>query len=277
MSVSGDAEVMIAARSALLTALEALRGHRSSIVLVGAQAIYLHTGAAPVALAESTKDSDLALDPRSLPADPLLEDAMTNAGFHRNVTHPQPGAWLDAHGVPVDLMVPEALAGPGTRAATLPPHDRQATRRATGLEAAVADHSPMTIASLAEGDNREHTVEVASPAALLVTKLHKLGERQHSPTRLLDKDAHDLYRLLVGTESSHLAVAIARLRADDLAGGVTEQALTLLEELFANDASALGSRMAGRAEEGVGDPLNVSASVALLASDLLDALGGAPR
>lgn len=50
-------------------------------MVVGSQAIYLHTGGAAVALAEATKDSDLALDPRSLGDRPLLEDLMRAAGF----------------------------------------------------------------------------------------------------------------------------------------------------------------------------------------------------
>jgi hypothetical protein len=63
MSHAGDAALMIAARAALLDALDALAGQREALVLIGAQAIYLHTGAADVALAEVTKDSDLAVDP----------------------------------------------------------------------------------------------------------------------------------------------------------------------------------------------------------------------
>lgn len=41
----GDAPdpVLVEARRALLDALEALRGHSDQIVLVGAQAVYLHT------------------------------------------------------------------------------------------------------------------------------------------------------------------------------------------------------------------------------------------
>ena len=64
MSVSGDADLLVASRRALLDALDALRPHLDAVVVVGAQAIYMHTGAAPVALAETTKDSDLAVDSR---------------------------------------------------------------------------------------------------------------------------------------------------------------------------------------------------------------------
>ncbi len=58
--MTGASEILVRARSALLDALDALAEQRSALVLIGAQAIYLHTGAAPVALAESTKDSDIS-------------------------------------------------------------------------------------------------------------------------------------------------------------------------------------------------------------------------
>lgn len=274
MSRPGDAEVLAAARSALLDALEALREQRDALVLIGAQAIYLHTGAAPVALGEATKDSDLAVDPRALSDDPLLDEAMQRAGFHRNLTEPQPGSWLSPSGIPVDLMVPAALAGSGgRRGARIPPHSRHATRRTPGLEAVVVDHAPMTITALDPADRRSAVIEVAGPAALLVAKLHKLGERQERPERLLDKDAHDIYRLLAATETSTVSSTLAELRNDELAGATTRVAIGYLEQLFASGPEALGSMMAGRAEELVGDPSVVSAAVAVLASDLIAALG----
>jgi hypothetical protein len=100
MSHAGDAELLVAARAALLVALDALADQRDALVLIGAQAIYLHTGAADIALAEATKDSDLAVDPRVLHDAPLLDDAMTAAGFHRDLTYPQPGSWLSPSGTP---------------------------------------------------------------------------------------------------------------------------------------------------------------------------------
>jgi hypothetical protein len=71
MSPAGDAELLVAARAALLDALDALAEQRDALVLIGAQAVYLHTGGADIALAEATKDSDLAVDPRALVDDPL--------------------------------------------------------------------------------------------------------------------------------------------------------------------------------------------------------------
>jgi hypothetical protein len=84
-------------------------------VLVGAQAIYIHTGEADVALATRTKDGDLVINPEILSPDPLLEQAMSKAGFTLNLSRRQPGEWLSSDGVPVDLLVPEALGGAGRR------------------------------------------------------------------------------------------------------------------------------------------------------------------
>jgi hypothetical protein len=76
--------ILIRSRSALLDALAALDAHRDAVIVIGAQAIYLRTAGSPVALAETTKDSDLALDPRVLENEPLLEESMSRAGFYRD-------------------------------------------------------------------------------------------------------------------------------------------------------------------------------------------------
>jgi len=195
---------------------------------------------------------------------------MTRAGFILNPTSDQPGAWLSPRGVPVDLMVPEALAGSRSRrGARIPPHSPRAARRAVGLEAVVVDHAPMTIHALAGDDTRTFTADVAGPGALLIAKVHKIAERRTAPDRLLDKDAHDIYRLLVAVPTPELAAAITRLMNDPLSSPVTTQAMTDLHDMFAAGPHALGSTMAGRAEHGIGEPATVSASTAILAADLL--------
>lgn len=271
-STGGNDDLLVRARSVLLDALTALDEHRESVVVIGAQAIYLHTGSARVAVAEATKDSDLGIDLRTLGDDPLIEEAMSRAGFHHDPVAGQPGSWLSPGGIPVDLMVPEALAGKGSRSVEAPPHDKRALRRAVGLEAAVVDNAVMMIRALATDDDRALEARVAGPGALLVAKLHKLGERQGMPDRLNDKDAYDVYRLLVTIPTQLLATALASLLVDDLAGRVTREALDYLAHLF-RQADSVGSIMAGRAEELVGDPAVVAAASAALASDLLVAVG----
>src|SRR4051794_39631927 len=88
---------MVAARRVLLDALVALEQHRDSLVLVGAQAIYLYTGDADVAVATTTKDSDIALIPALLAPEPTLDAAMTAAGFTHDRAMQQPGEWSSGH------------------------------------------------------------------------------------------------------------------------------------------------------------------------------------
>jgi hypothetical protein len=267
MSLPGGADLLVLARRVLLDALDALTEHRDALVLIGAQAIYLHTGAAPVALPEATKDSDLAIDRRHLGDEPLLEEAMARAGFELGK---DPGSWRGAMGVPVDLMIPESMSQPGgRRGGRVPPHSKRALRRASGLEAAIVDHAPRAIEALDPEDARTFVVEVAGPAALLVAKLHKLGDRdEQAPERLHDKDAYDVYRLLVATATQDLSNGLERLMADELASSATRVALDFFDDLFARGPEALGCQMAGRAESLLGDSATVIQSTSALAADL---------
>jgi hypothetical protein len=261
------------ARTALLDALEALNEHLEAVILVGAQAVYQHTGNAKVALAEFTTDGDLAIDPDLLGSDPLIEDAMTAAGFRPDPRGSAVGTWLAGNGVPIDLMIPDAVAGSGRRSVTVPPHDSKSMRRARGLEAALVDNSPRTLGAFdSAADPRIFVVSVAGTAALIVAKLHKINDRISNPTRLDIKDAHDIYRMLVAIETEPLARSFTALLKEAVSEPVTREAVQLLKVLFAAGPDAAGSRMAGVAEEIVGDPVAVSESVSLLAQDLLNAL-----
>ena len=265
-------ELYVKSRRVLLDVLEALGEHQDGLVLVGAQAIYLYTGETDVPIATRTKDSDLVLDPALLREDPLLEIAMTKAGFYRNLESGQPGEWLNAEEIPVDLLVPTSLAGSvGHRGARIPPHSKHAARKAAGLEAALVENEPQLIAALDLDDSRSARIKVAGPAALTIAKAHKLGERLENPRRLVNKDAHDLYRLLRATETEAVASRYRHLLDEDLSRTAAERALVYLEELFAEPAS-VGSQMAGATEGSVGNPDTVAASTSALVNDLLAAL-----
>ncbi len=69
---------------------------------------------------------------------------MEAGGFRLDI---QPGIWLRARliegvltDVPVDLLVPDAVAGAGRRGARLGEHGDKAGRRVRGLEGALVDH-----------------------------------------------------------------------------------------------------------------------------------------
>ncbi|MBW8172123.1 hypothetical protein K0651_03555 [Ornithinimicrobium sp. Arc0846-15] len=268
-------DMLVQSRIALLDALDALADHRDAVIIIGAQAVYLHAPPHLSPLAESTKDSDLAFDPRALNESPLIEEAMSKAGFVPDPTSQQPGAWQTPVGIPVDLMVPAALAGPGgtkVRGARLPPHHKRAMRRAHGLEATIVDNVLMPVQALGANDTRSIQVKVAGPAALIVAKVHKIVERLSSPHRLNDKDAHDVYRLLKSVSTEDFVGGFTRLLQDEISQEATESALKALREHVAPGSESTISRMAGRAEEGIGEPETVALATALLASDFLKEL-----
>ena len=249
----------IAARLILLDALEALIPHGRAVIVAGAQAVYLRTGLSDIGIAPYTTDGDLALDPTLLADEPELEVSMRNAGFQLlepTPNHPEPGVWVATASVegeeliiPVDLIVPEGAAtGGGRRGARLGRHGNRAARRAIGLEAALVDHTAMTITALDCADTRSFDVEVAGAAALLVSKAHKIHDRLSSShsDRLIDKDATDIYRLMQTTNPAETARRLAELRHHAMAGPATESAIVYLADLFQR-RNGQGVAMAARA------------------------------
>lgn len=131
--MSGGPEALyVRARNALLDAADALSEQLDAVVLVGSQAIYLHTGDADFAIAEYTTDADFCVAPPDLSDTPLLTELLGARGFFLGQ---HPGAWLSPDGIAVDLMVPEMLAGPGSRRGSTGPSWKkggQASQRSGG-------------------------------------------------------------------------------------------------------------------------------------------------
>lgn len=262
--------LLVSTRAALLDAIEALSDHASAVIIVGAQAVHLNTGDALVALAESTKDADIALDPSLLKQEPLIEAALLAAKFRQGG---QPGQWTNREGTPVDLLLPSAVAGisPNRRSVRIPPHANNVARNTRGIEGCLVDNRMLEITALDPADARLVRARVAGTSALLVAKAIKIGERLDAPDRLNDKDAHDIYRLLVAADTQSTAVTLSTLLTRDVSAVVAREALSHLRGLFA-DTNGIGSVMAGRAERGIGDPEQVAQSVSILVADLLDAI-----
>lgn len=272
-------ELYAVAREVLLDALEALGAHRSSIVLAGAQAIYLRTGEADLAVAPYTTDGDLVVDPSVLGKIPPLERALGGAGFVPDSAS-SVGIWKTSRPttagntvVAVDLLVPSSVSpGKGRRDARLEGHAPRTARIVNGLEGALIDHDEMVITALNDSDARKLRLRVAGPAGLLVAKAFKIHERKDGVDRLRDKDALDVLRLLRGTELDELIERFQRLLADELSGTVTTQGISHLGELF-RDAKALGAQMAARAVGTLEDAEEIAASCAALTDDLLAEIG----
>jgi hypothetical protein len=254
----------VAARRVLLNALDALGPHRKAIVLVGAQAIYLHVGEGDLAVSPYTTDGDLAIDPRELDDKPELTKALESAGFELAI---RPGTWTMTE-VQIDLLVPASMGGSGRRGARLGPHGNEVARKASGLEAAMVDHELFRVAALDPPDNRAFDIQVAGVAALLVSKIHKINERKDDETRRQDKDGLDVLRLLRHAPTKYLALTLSKLATHPISGEITTQARGLLEELFA-DRTSVGAQMAVRASVGLEDELAIAVSCELLTRQLL--------
>lgn len=253
--IPGDVELdqlNVAARRVLLDGLGALSEHLDAVVVIGAQAVYLRTSEAAVAGAAFTSDGDLGIDPERLRDRPLIEEALKGAGFHLRDEH-QPGLW--ARTVPVgartvdvelDVLVGSSFVK-GRRSARIPPHDTMCAKKVPGIEVAVVDRSPMTIASLDPEDTRTVLVDVAGAAALLVAKAYKIADRlddaDRRPHRLTDKDAGDVVRLMMVTPANQAAATFKALQAHDRVGEVATAGLQLLRTQFGG-ADTAGVRMA---------------------------------
>lgn len=220
----------VRARRALLDALELLVAQLDALVLVGAQAVYLH---APASIAQQetyTTDSDLAVDPDLLAEVPDVGQVLLDAGY---TLRDNPGTFYNRDGIPLDIMVPSGALPPSSRrTAQLPGQNRSTARRTVGLELALIDTVPVQLTALKPSDPRSVTIRVAGPAALIIAKLIKLEERMGGlrSDRVLTKDAADVLRLLRYTDAIAIGTRLRALAADSTAAPVTQAALTFLKK-----------------------------------------------
>ena len=262
----------VRARAGLLDALKALGPLRAAAVLVGAQGVYEYTREVDdhFAVAPATFDADLAFIPELLIDDPRIPEAMLEAGY---MLGDQPGIYRRDDNTQVDLLVPQIVGGRRGRGADLGVHGNRSARQVRGLEGALVSRRPMAIGSFSPEDHRSFEIQVAGPAALLVAKIHKLADRadeQGSP-RLNNKDAFDVYRLLLAIQARELAEEAAILRGHSRSQEVTEEALAKFSELFETD-SGTGTQLVVDHIGPLENPDFIAASVVALAKDFLDAV-----
>ncbi len=261
----------IDARETLLDAVEALEPHGDAAILVGAQAVYVHADDDSFPISPFTYDADIALDPGLLRSSPAIVDAMGRAGFRLS---DQPGLYRRDEGAQVDLLVPEAVGGPGRRAARLGVHGNRAAMKVRGIEGALVSHALRKISSLIPGADRSCILKVAGPAALLVAKAHKIGERLEGPDarrqEQLPKDAFDIYRLLRAVESTELASEFELLQSHEISSRVASEARSTIQRLF-GEPSGMGTQLVVRSVLNLEDSDFIAASTVALSRDLLDA------
>lgn len=227
MNVPGGSDLIVQACSALLDALDAGREHREAVILIGAQAIYVHTGRADIALAEATKDSDLALDTRHLANDPRIDQAMTAAGFIQDVTTGLPGAWINPTRVPLTWWSPKPSQAQPAASAEAPaslrtPRRRHGALSAWRLRSSTTRRGPSPLWARATTDS----APLRWLDRLLSWSRSSTSWASDARVRgaLRNKDAHDIYRIFVAVAvaTGSLAATMVRLLADPLAGAVTE-------------------------------------------------------
>ena len=225
------------------------------------------------AISPFTYDADFALDPELLEGSPAIVEVMSRAGFRLG---DQPGLYSREGRSQVDLLVPEAVGGPGRRAARLGAHGNRAAMKVRGLEGALVSHKVRKITSLVPGADRSCFLKVAGPAALLVSKVHKVWERLEDGDvrrqEQLPKDAFDIYRLLLAIDTAELTSEFGLLQSHEISSRVTSGALSTFESLFGS-RSDMGTRLlvrsVGALEE---DPAFIIESSIALSRDLLEAI-----
>lgn len=264
---------MESARKALLDTLEALEIHLDALVLVGAQAVYLHTTDFDSEVAPATFDADFAIDVASLQTKPDIEFILTDNDFIY-AENGNPGQWLSPEGIPVDIMVPKKISGrPGNgRSARLEGHANKSVRVTEGLEGCVVSNSMMEIASLVPGDSRKFNLKVANPSSIIIAKSFKIAEHLRANRRIENKDSFDIFRLLAHVPIQNLVAQFEVLISNDLSRETTLKGLKYFENLFTANVDAPGILAIGASVQGLGNVQIRKASAFTLSKELLNAI-----
>lgn len=102
----------------------------------------------------------------------------------------------------------------------------------------MVDNAIMDVRSLASNSSRFVSIKVAGPAALVVAKLIKIGERPELNRPLDNKDAFDIFRLLKAGEVNQICAKLHELLAHPLCKEVAVQALKILDSEFAKSRNS---------------------------------------
>jgi len=256
----------------LLDALTVLTPHMNNLVLIGAQAVYHHTGEGSLNVAIMTTDADIALETNDLAPNPEIGKALLDAGFYLGQN---PGRWIGRYDVGIDLMVAPHQSGRGSAkvgAARIPYHHQRTARIARGLEPSLVDFTLDQIYSFEQQDRRQFELRIAGPSALLVAKAIKLSERFEEsttrPDRLSEKDALDAFRLLQKIDTDVLVQGFELHQSEPHAMRVSTDAIRIYTE-HATSANGLSPTLAAHA---AGDDPTVAPAFSSLVQDLINNL-----
>lgn len=105
---------------------------------------------------------------------------------------------------------------------------------------------------------------------IVLVGAHAIYLHTEEGDRLVDKDAFDAYRLL-RLPTAAMIDGLRRMLGDERTRPTAEVGIEHIRRLFAS-ADAIGSLLAGRSVEGVGDPMTVRLATTTLGEELLRAL-----
>lgn len=218
-----DTERALISRRLLIDTIRHLEPFKESLTVIGAHGVFARVqDVIPEMVMPSTNDADLAVNPAFVAPQPVIITLMAEAGLEpANPDRPGIYGYKSEAGTnqvertTIDLIVPEAYAGAGRRAARIT-GQKNAASKAEGIELALHDRSPMTISTL-PGDPDPQSVEimVAGPAALLVAKAYKVRDRikqyNDRPHRLRQKDSVDMGLLMIASDPTKVAETMQRI------------------------------------------------------------------
>ena len=87
------------------------------------------------------------------------------------------------------------------------------------MEGALVDQERVELVSLDPADDRSVLMRVAGPGALLVAKTHKIADRVGTDSRVEDKDALDVFRLLRAHRNRRPRRPVAQLLGHEISSG----------------------------------------------------------
>jgi hypothetical protein len=236
-------------RRLLIDAIIALAPFKNAITVVGAHAVHVWVQNAwgPIDM-ETTRDADVSINPSFVADNPKIIDALKAIGLEPALKD-RPGTYglLAESALPwtarttFDILVPEAYAGGGRRAARIP-GQKNAASRAIGLELSSWDRHLLKLTASDESA-METSAFVAGPAALLVAKAHKVHERLGQvatrPERLRPKDSGDVALLMMVSDPADVAHIMAeRIREHPEIASVVYTAANRLVEMYADSPYA---------------------------------------
>jgi hypothetical protein len=249
-SISDIQYGVFSSRRLLIKTIQALEPFEDAVTVIGAHAVHLWLTKAwgPINM-QATRDADIAINPMLVSDEPKVLELLKKIGISPALQD-RPGIYgLDierdlvwSKRTTIDLIVPEAYAGGGRRAAHIS-GQKNATTRARGLELVPWDRR---LVELTTFDEPLISIKayVSGPAALLIAKSHKIHERlltsTFRPERLRAKDSGDVALLMMVSNPEEVAeIMVNTCASHSETTEVVRAGARWLVEMYAEDSQEI--------------------------------------